>query len=158
MKQLINQFGIPTKVDTSAAAARLAEFDILGHGRDQCQKMLSNEFDFNFSRGQLERLRTKDTYVRVKEEHDKTIVKAAVTRLRADTSRLVPKIITAIEHGLDANDLKAITPALKILGIEVIEPQAQQAQAIQVIFPDTRSKPESEVIDVNPNTNKSSRS
>lgn len=129
-----------SEVDQDSASARMAVLECQGVGIQKQVQLLSEEFNFNFTRRQLEtQLRKKDAYARTKTEYVNSVVKAAVADLKSGTSRLVPKIISALEKALDNGDLKAVLPSLKILGIDTQEPtDNKQAQSIQIIMPGKR--------------------
>lgn len=124
------------KVPLDEVAAKFATLTMSGVGINKSVQLLSEEFQYNFTRTQVARLEKKDVYIRVVKEYYDSIVKKAVMDLKRGTSNLVPKIISAIEKALDEGNIGAITHALKILGIEQPEAEgAKQAQTIQVIMP-----------------------
>lgn len=124
-------------VPMEQVAARAAVLEMSGVGQNKQVQILSEEFQFNFTRTQIERLRAKDTYLSVVEEYKKNVVKRAVSDLKSGVSGLVPKIIKALEVALDEGNLQAVMPALKVLGIENQEP-TQQAQNLTVVLPGSR--------------------
>lgn len=127
------------EVPQDEVAARLAVLQVTGVGTNKCVQLLSEEFNFNFTRTQLKRLELRDTFVRTIEEYKKNIVKKAVSDLKEQASRLIPKIVSSIENGLDNNHYQVIPHALKILGVENVEPDNnKQAQVLQVVLPGHR--------------------
>lgn len=130
------------EVDQESAAARMAVLELQGVGIQKQVQLLSEEFNFNFTRRQLQtQLSKKESYAKTKEEYTKSVVKAAVADLKRDVSRLVPKIIQALEKALGDGDIKAIPPALKILGIDIQEAvDNKQAQNITVVLPGKRDE------------------
>ena len=132
-------------VETDKAAARLAILQKLGVGENRIVDTLSEEFNYKFTRAQVKKLEYKDTYLRTIEEYQKKVIKRAVAQLKEMTSSLVPKIVKAIEDALEKGNVNAITPALKILGIESAEPEQKQAQNITVVLPGKSKEKEIQV-------------
>jgi hypothetical protein len=132
-------------VDTDSAAARLAVLHKQGVGENKAVEILSEEFKYKFTRSQLKKFEYKETYLRTIEEYQKKVVKKAVSELKHSTSRLVPKIVKAIEDALEKGNINAITHALKILGIESVEPEQKQAQSITVVLPGKQQTQEKDV-------------
>lgn len=123
------------EINLDAVAAKAAVLTISGVGIHKQVQLLSEEFGYQFTRTQIKRLEVKDTYIKTLEESKKNIIKKAVAELRQGVSGLVPKIIKAIEVALDEGNIAAITPALKVLGIENLEPDQKQSQNITVVLP-----------------------
>lgn len=123
------------EVPSEEAAARLAVLQLQGVGINKIVQLMTEEFGYQFTRAQLKRYEHKEVYVRTVKEYKDNLVKKAVVELKAGTSKLVPKIIEAIEKALDNGNINAITHALKILGVETIEPENKQAQSITVVLP-----------------------
>lgn len=122
------------EVPLEQVAAKLAVLEMQGVGENKQVTVLTEEFEYPFTRTQLNRLRIKDTYLNVIEDYKKNVVKKAVSDLKGGVSSLVPKIIKALEVALDEGNLQAVMPALKILGVESQEP-TQQAQNLTVVLP-----------------------
>jgi len=121
-------------------ATRAAQLDIYNVGINKQVEILSEEFKYKFTRTQVERLKYKEVYARVKEEYTKTIVKQAVSQLKEGTGKLIPKVLKALEDALDKGNISAVTPTLKILGVETAEPETKQAQQLTVVLPGRREK------------------
>lgn len=122
-------------VEVDRVAARLAILQKQGVGLNRIIEILTEEFNYKFTRGQLKKLEYKETYLRTIEEYQKRIVKQAVSELKFSTSRLVPKVVKALEDALEDGNINAIPSALKILGVESLEPEQKQAQSITVVLP-----------------------
>lgn len=132
------------KLKRERMAAKSAELTIAGVGLKKQHEMLAQEFDLTLSRRQVERLRQHAMYKRVLTEYTEGLVKSAIAELKLGVSKLIPKVLTAIENALEADNMQAVPHALKILGVTEEEPQ-KQAQAIQVIMPGAKAPKEIDV-------------
>jgi hypothetical protein len=121
-------------------AASYARMKMNGVGLQKATDMLSDEFGYVLKRTYVERLETRNTFIEICETFRKNVVKKAVADLKNDVSKFAPKIAKVIENALDEGDLKAITPALKILGIDVQEPETKQNTSITVLLPGAQPK------------------
>lgn len=124
-----------SQIDTELVAAKAAQLQVLGVGANKQVQVLSEQFGYQFTRSQVKRLELKDTYQRVLKEHTESVIKQAVIELKKGTSLLVPKIIEALNKALSDGDIRAILPALKILGIENAVDDTKQSQTITVVLP-----------------------
>lgn len=120
-------------------AAKSAELTINQIGLVKQIQLINEEFGMEITRRQLERYRKREVYQRVVRDYTETLIKSSVSELRRGMSNLVPKIIAAIEKALDEGNIQAIPHALKILGVENVEP-VQQAQSLTVVMPGAKPK------------------
>lgn len=124
--------------------AKFATMTMAGVGINKAVELLSKEYEYQFTRTQIERLRKKDVYIRIVKEYEDSLVKNAVIDLRKGTALIVPKILSALTLALEEGNIQAVPHALKILGVGGEEP-VQQAQNIQVILPGSPAATEREV-------------
>lgn len=122
------------EIPMEEVAAKAATLAMAGVGINKAVEMLSTEFSFQFTRTQIDRLKKKDTYMRVVKEYKDNIVKSAVAELREGVALLIPKVISALTVALEEGNITAVPHVLKVLGVGGEEP-VQQAQNIQVILP-----------------------
>ena len=88
--------------------------------------------------------RTRTTYKDVMLGATDKVVKQAITELKQAVSGLVPDVIAALKQALKEGDIKAVPHALKILGIDTMEP-TNQTQSITVMLPDMNKPSERDV-------------
>lgn len=124
--------------------AKFATMTMAGVGINKAVELLSKEYEYQFTRTQIERLRKKDVYIRIVKEYEDNLVENAKIDLRKGTALIVPKILSALTLALEEGNIQAVPHALKILGVGGEEP-VQQAQNIQVILPGSPTASEREV-------------
>ncbi len=121
-------------------AASYARLKMNGVGLVNATTQLSDEFGYVLKRTYVERLETRSTFIEVCEQFRKNVVKKAVAELKEDVARFSHKIAKLIELKIEEGDLKALTPALKILGIDTQEPEQKATQPVNVYLPGARPK------------------
>lgn len=70
-------------------------------------------------------------------------VEIAKARIKKGAAELADRVVEVIKHHLDNNNLNAVPHALKVLDFGVEEVGSNVGTTIQVIMPDTGSKPRS---------------
>jgi len=129
-----------TPTQTEMLSIRSAELTLAGEEDANKQLVILNKeladrkIDMVLDLRQIYYFRTKEVYKRMIKEHTESLVKEALIELKKNTSKLVPKIVKAIEKALDKNSMQAVPHALKILGIDSEEP-TRQAQQLTVVLP-----------------------
>lgn len=123
------------EVPMEEVAAKAAQLSISSVGINKQVQLLSEEFGFNFSRRQIERLRTKDVYQRVVKEYTDNVVKAAVSELKREASNLVPLVTEALKKALETGNINAVPHTLKILGIDEKDAGDSKSQSLTVVLP-----------------------
>lgn len=118
--------------------AKYAQLTITGVGINKAIDQLRAEFNYPFTRTQVERLRYNELYIKVTEEYNRSVVRKAINELRKGVSDLVPKIIQNITENLEKGNINAVAPALKIMGIENTEEGPKHAQNLTVVLPGAR--------------------
>lgn len=142
---------LPDKV-IDKIAAKMAELTITGVSTRQQIDMLSKEFNAELNPRKLENYRKREVYQNILREYTETLVKNSIAELKRETSRLVPKVVQAIEKALDDGNVTVIPHALKIMGIDNIG-ESQQAQQLTVILPGGTK--EEKVIEIETETDQS---
>ena len=115
-------------------AAKMAELTIAGTSTRQQIEILSKEFNCTLNPRKMENYRKREVYQTVLREYTEILVKNSIAELKRETSRLLPKVIRAIEQALDDGNINAVTHALKIIGIDQVD-NTQQAQTLTVVLP-----------------------
>lgn len=122
------------EVPMEEVAAKAATLAMAGVGINKAVELLSTEFEFQFTRTQVDRLKKKDVYMRIVKEYQDNIVKNAKIELQHWASSNISLLTSALTTALKEGNITAVPHMLKILGVGGEEP-VQQAQNIQVILP-----------------------
>lgn len=124
-------------------AARLAELELQGHGIHKIVSILTTQYNYRFTRTQVEKMKSEDTYIKVIEGAAQRYVRQAQNRIRSHYSKRAEKIINALDELIDEKNITAIITALKLLGVlEKVEGEQKQAQQLTVILPGKKSSGE----------------